>query len=358
MIIKTLLILTLFFCCTNLFLVFKNYTEDYFSRLLKFSLVFIFFHALHVLLSEYFFPLFRYVDSAAPYGLVYGPLFYFLILGIKNRYLKRYALALHLIPFIGFFIVYFFLLFNVNFRTSYLRIFLKILYSAIPLSFLGYIIASIFKKSKIINNQKSFINTKEFVNTMGMFLLFIAIFFNVVRFTGGNVNNNPARIIVYSTMLAVVLYIFKYLVRRMTEIRVFPIETTSKTPQSKNEDKYTKVKITAEQLDEYEEKLYTFMNESKVFLDTELSLIKLSKELKIPKYHLTQLFSLRIGKNFNQFVNSYRVNFACTILSENKDIKIEDLIYQCGFNSKSSFNRHFKIVVGITPSEYYSQLKE
>lgn len=357
MIIKIILLLILFFCCINVFLVSKNHSKDYFSKLFKYSLLFIFFHTLHILISDYFFPHFRYVDSAAPYALVYGPLFYFLILGIKNSNSKRYVYALHLIPFIVFFIFYFFLLFNVSFRTAYLKIFLKILYSAIPLSFLGYIVVSIFIKSNTITNQKTFIDVKEFVNTMRMFLLFIALFFNVVRFTGGN-ETNPVRIIVYSTMLALVVYVFKYLIARMAPITIFPIEKTFNSEPSRNEDKYIKVKITQKQLDKYEEKLYSFMSESKIFLDADLSLAKFSKELKIPKYHLTQLLSLRIGKNFNQFINSYRINTACNILTKNKDIKMETLIFQCGFNSKSSFNRHFKIITGITPSEYSSQQRQ
>jgi AraC-like DNA-binding protein/cbb3-type cytochrome oxidase subunit 3 len=214
--------------------------------------------------------------------------------------------------------------------------------------------ASIFQKKKFVD-KSAFIEIKEFVITMGLFLVFIALFYHVVRVTG-SYSMYESRLVVYFTMLLMVIYIFVFLVRKKGKINNREMgKLSSDSIKALSKNKYKKVKITEEQLDKYEQKLYRIMNERKIFLDTDLSVVKLSKVMKIPSYHLTQLFSLRIGKNFNQFVNTYRVNFACVIIDSTEDIKIDTLISECGFNSKTSFNRHFKMIMGIAPSEYYAQ---
>lgn len=356
MFIKAILVLIMFFCSISLFQLFKNKRKIFVNNLLTVSLLFVFIHALHVFICDFFFPALDHGKRTGPYGLVYGPLFYFLFLGLNKNKVKLYIFLLHLIPFIVFAIIYIVFLFDDRHQTINSSLYIKILYAAIPISFVGYVVVSFFQKPKF-STDVAFLEIKEFVNTIGLILLFIAIFFYVVGTTGGN-ETNAARLIVYTSMLASVIYIFKHLTSKKRKIINFSKEVDSDFLDSKNKEKYTKVKITKEQLDDYEKKMYLLMNESEVFLDIDLSLNKLSKELKIPKYHLTQLFSLRIGKNFNQFINSYRINFACDLLLKNKDIKIEDFIYQCGFNSKSSFNRHFKMIMNSTPSEYSAQKRE
>lgn len=355
MLIEVILLLILLCSIGCLFYIFKNIKKDFHTNLLIISLVLIFINALHALIYEYFLLHIEYAKITLPYGLAYGPLFYFIILGLQESKIKFYIYLTHLIPFLIFVVLHVVFLLNDSFRVTYTNLYIKFLYSTIPLSFVIYVIASIVQKQKFAHLD-SFIEIKEFLITIRLLLLFIAIFFYVVQSTGGK-ELGVARLIVYSNMLGSVIYIFIYILRKRRKNIIFSTQIVPNLKQYSAENKYTKVKISKIQLDEYEEKLYRLMTKSDVFLNTDLSLTSLSKELKIPKYHLTQLFSLRIGKNFNQFINCYRINFACDLLSQNKGIKIEEIIYQCGFNSKSSFNRHFKAIVGITPSEYYSEKK-
>lgn len=54
---------------------------------------------------------------------------------------------------------------------------------------------------------------------------------------------------------------------------------------------------------------------------------------------------------FIEYLNSVRVGHACKLLSE-KDHNIAEIAYECGFNNLANFNRQFKKLKGMTPSEY------
>jgi AraC-like DNA-binding protein len=61
--------------------------------------------------------------------------------------------------------------------------------------------------------------------------------------------------------------------------------------------------------------------------------------------------------NFREFLGSYRIDYAKHLLSDSKDpfIRILDVALESGFSSINSFNRCFKEVTGMTPSEYRKQ---
>ena len=63
-----------------------------------------------------------------------------------------------------------------------------------------------------------------------------------------------------------------------------------------------------------------------------------------------------VAKNFNRFINEYRVSEVCLQLEQGSDRKLIDLAMDAGFSSKSSFNATFKKLTGQTPSQYKRQL--
>jgi AraC-like DNA-binding protein len=62
-------------------------------------------------------------------------------------------------------------------------------------------------------------------------------------------------------------------------------------------------------------------------------------------------FKTRANKTFTDFVNEIRVGQACKLLLENK-WSISQIAYDCGFDTLSNFNRHFRRLTGQTPREY------
>ena len=62
-------------------------------------------------------------------------------------------------------------------------------------------------------------------------------------------------------------------------------------------------------------------------------------------------FKNKTNKTFTHFVNEIRINYACELLM-NKNLEISQICIQCGFNNFTSFNKNFKFLKKITPSEY------
>jgi AraC-like DNA-binding protein len=117
--------------------------------------------------------------------------------------------------------------------------------------------------------------------------------------------------------------------------------------------RYEKSGMDLSQMDAYENALAAFMLKSRIYLDPELSLEGLASRMKMPKHHLTQLMNERLMKNFYNFVNGYRIDEAIARLN-NKTVPVNilSLAFDCGFNSRSSFNNYFKKITGYSPSAY------
>lgn len=100
--------------------------------------------------------------------------------------------------------------------------------------------------------------------------------------------------------------------------------------------------------------LVFLMEKEKVFLNPNLSLPSLSKTLGTTPHYLSKLINAAYSMNFNDYINSYRINEAKIKLSDETKAnrKISALAFECGFNSISVFNAAFKKFTETTPSKY------
>ena len=119
-------------------------------------------------------------------------------------------------------------------------------------------------------------------------------------------------------------------------------------------DSYKKSGLQVDNMKTINARLLKSMQQDRLFLNPTLSLSALSKELNIPAHHLTQTLNEYADLSFYDFVNSFRVNeFKKRIHApENKNFSLLGIAFDCGFNSKSSFNRIFKQKTALSPSEY------
>lgn len=88
-----------------------------------------------------------------------------------------------------------------------------------------------------------------------------------------------------------------------------------------------------------------------LYRDHTLTLQKLARKAGIPARHLSQAVNGVCGRNVSQFINAFRVTEACRLL-DNADIPITTVIYDAGFLTKSNFNREFRRVTGMSPTEW------
>ncbi len=118
--------------------------------------------------------------------------------------------------------------------------------------------------------------------------------------------------------------------------------------------KYVKSGLSEEQAVLLHKELIQLMARKKLFEKCELTLVELAGILSVHPNHLSQVINEKEGKNFYEYINSLRIEEFKRLLKqpENKQYTIIGLAYQCGFNSKSSFNRYFKKVTNLSPSEY------
>jgi len=96
------------------------------------------------------------------------------------------------------------------------------------------------------------------------------------------------------------------------------------------------------------------MNESKPYLDPDLTLAGLSAMLNLPQHHLSRVINEHYGNNFFDFINRYRIEEVKQRIPDPAygNLTLLGIAFDCGFNSKSAFNRLFRKYTGITPSEY------
>ncbi|GAB1856224.1 helix-turn-helix domain-containing protein [Flavobacteriaceae bacterium MHTCC 0001] len=122
--------------------------------------------------------------------------------------------------------------------------------------------------------------------------------------------------------------------------------------------KYKGSNLNQEQVNAYTLALIDVMQNKKMYKNPKLSIHKLSQELNVPRQYISEVLNVHIGKNFQDFVNDYRVEAFVELLEKDRSdqFTLVGLANQVGFNSKSTFNTVFKKNKGLTPSEFKKTL--
>lgn len=126
--------------------------------------------------------------------------------------------------------------------------------------------------------------------------------------------------------------------------------------QSKTSEKasYSRSGLTPEKIKSLASRLTQYMEIEKPFLDENVNLSLLAEQSEISQAHLSQVINQHFKMNFYDFVNQYRVEEAKKkLLSSDFDhLSVLGIAFDCGFKSKSSFNRYFKKYTGVPPSTF------
>jgi AraC-like DNA-binding protein len=102
-------------------------------------------------------------------------------------------------------------------------------------------------------------------------------------------------------------------------------------------------------------KLQTLMEQQKVYKKDGLTIGQLAELMNEQEYRLRRLINGQLGfRNFNDFLNQYRVNEACETLSDPAQSRktILEIAYDLGYQSIGPFNKAFKDLKGTTPTAY------
>ena len=122
----------------------------------------------------------------------------------------------------------------------------------------------------------------------------------------------------------------------------------------KSKRKYAKSGLDSAQMEKYTRQLTTLMDCEKVYLESDLTLLKLAEQVGCSVNHLSQAVNSGFGMSFFDFLNSYRVEEAKSMLGKNspQSPAILEVSFAVGFNSNSAFYSAFKKVTGQTPAQY------
>lgn len=117
------------------------------------------------------------------------------------------------------------------------------------------------------------------------------------------------------------------------------------SPSVLNEDEADKTAEVEKIMDPKLQELLTFhMEEKKVFLQPDINLTILAKSLGTNRTYLSAFINQQFGKNFNSYINDYRIEYVKKILAEDPSISKESLCQAAGFGSCSTLQRALKKV--------------
>jgi AraC-like DNA-binding protein len=132
------------------------------------------------------------------------------------------------------------------------------------------------------------------------------------------------------------------------------IATGAKSVPNLAVSKYAKSGLDAQRMQEYIGRLKSLMDDEKLYLEPDLTLPALAEMVDCSVNHLSQVVNSGFNMSFFDFLNSYRVQEAKLILSDDDDQpkSILDVSFAVGFNSNSAFYAAFKKATGVTPAQF------
>lgn len=167
-------------------------------------------------------------------------------------------------------------------------------------------------------------------------------------------------VVVFSDVL-LVMFIYLIALAQWRNPNLFTIEHLSKESSSPdNHDSNSKPESSGLLAPDTRANLFEAVKQQveqhSLYRDSDLTLSRLAQETGLGVHHLSEVLNQHEGKNFYQFINTYRVDDVCKRLQEDPSLKVLDIALDAGFSSKSTFNSIFKKITGTTPTQYRKQL--
>ncbi len=121
--------------------------------------------------------------------------------------------------------------------------------------------------------------------------------------------------------------------------------------------KYAQSRLTDQELERLKIQLEQLMEEEKPYLNRSLMKADLAKMLGVNNPDVARLLNEKIGMNFFEYVNYFRIKefIALAKMGKAEQLTFFGIAQEAGFNSKTTFNKSFKKIMGTSPSEYFAQ---
>ncbi len=313
-------------------------------------------------------------------GFLLGPVLLFYIRSlIFPKYKVLSSLLRHLIPYFIFWIlislpVALSMLFGLfsNYHRAYVKVadYLNLIEN---LYFLGYCIASYKLVQKIRDARKQLVSNIPKNNLLWIKTLIVGLFiiivldstFSIYELIFPPISWNIGTIIAFALIVLYCTLGYKGMFQSEILLPHFllspqtaskePIHTVNNLPERpvRQLDAFSDMEIERLKLN-----LNEILSTKKPYLNESLSLSELADELNISDKKLSELLNQHLNTNFYNLINEYRVREVKKRLAdmENNKYTLLSIAYDCGFQSKTSFNRVFKQKTGMSPSRYKEKI--
>jgi AraC-like DNA-binding protein len=121
-----------------------------------------------------------------------------------------------------------------------------------------------------------------------------------------------------------------------------------------HEARYSRSSLNEKQMEELTNAVFQYLKNKKPYLNPDYSLQMMAEDLNISRHKLSEAINNGQKKNFYKLINEFRVEEVKEMLANSafSHYSVLGIGLECGFNSKTSFNRIFKEETGLTPTEY------
>lgn len=334
------------------------------------------------------YPGFAFIGNT--FSLLFGPLLYLYTRSVVYRdFMLTWPMVLHALPFL---IVLGFSIYSYHLQPIELKLFILqsagnleypgVLYvvgALIYLQFFTYGVFSLLQVRKYRATIRDNFSATSRINlnwlswTIILFMIVIGIGLLNTLSTISSLEQYYQTTLVIIT-LAIFVFINRILFRAMRQPEIFEgidghetdlpsNETTVDVPESlevltvATTRKYADSTLTQAEKESIRMHILAYMDTGKPYLEPELTLDQFAAHLSLKPRVVSQVINECIGQNFFDFINRYRIREAERLLNNPADKKITvlEVLYEVGFNSKSSFNTLFKKYTGTTPSAFRKQ---
>jgi AraC-like DNA-binding protein len=219
------------------------------------------------------------------------------------------------------------------------------------LAYLFFSVRNLLEHSKSIKNNFSFTERLSLTWLRNLLIIFIILWltFAIRVFYHSKLIWD---ISAYLTLLT--MYIIGYFGYNQPVIFQGSMNETLSAFDKEEKKKYASSSLTDEEINDYLKKLRALMDNEKIFLQNDLKLGDVAEKMNLPAYYVSQVINEKLGKNFYDFINKYRVEEVKRRFADKKYDHMTILAagFDSGFNSKTAFYSAFKNNTGVTPTEF------
>lgn len=293
-----------------------------------------------------------------PVQLILGPLFYFYVIkAVSSKIGKRGWL--HFLPALGAIIVEFpFYILTGEAKIELFReladgvfsLRRKLLWGFFIIQYLTYLLLSIKRvrdyEKKI---RENFSNIEKYTLRWlwTLLIIYLAVIFLQIILTFFFFTGTSPIYILMGGVVSIAVYYMGY------RFLIHPVSTLPQEMPPFEKDAPLKLSGPAESESlKYKIRLEELMERDKLYLDPDLTLDLLCRSLQINKTYLSRILNQFMKKSFYDFVNHYRVEEVKERLRKFPETPILEIAFAAGFNSKTAFNKIFKALTRMTPSEF------